>query len=51
MAARENEFWSPTAQPKCGGLCAKARIIGDFCGLANQRRMLNADGLAEGVGF
>jgi hypothetical protein len=23
-------------------------FVGDFCGLASQRRMLNADGLAEG---
>jgi hypothetical protein len=26
-------------------------LLGDFCGLASEMRMLAADGLAEGVGF
>jgi hypothetical protein len=30
-------------------VCARSPVfIGDFCGLGSQRRMLNADGLAEG---
>jgi hypothetical protein len=48
ITGRETEFWATAALSQCGGLGTKVRFIGNMCGLANQRRMLGADGLAEG---
>jgi hypothetical protein len=47
--AEENEFWVSAGTSRSGGLRTKPMFIGDFCGFASERRMLDADGLAEGV--
>jgi hypothetical protein len=56
---RSPELWRKTATERkfdyfigasqSGGLRANAVFIGHFYGLGNQRRMFNADRLAEGV--
>jgi hypothetical protein len=50
-AARENEFWSPAALTKCGGLCAKARVYGNFRAVESQRRMFDPQQLAAEMRF
>jgi hypothetical protein len=46
---RERELWTSAALSSAEVLYAKAGVVGDFCAVGSQRRMLNANRLAEGV--
>jgi len=45
--AGDRQFRISAVVSQSGGLLAKARLIGDLCGLESQRRWLDADAMAE----